>query len=224
MKEFLMIALSSAALTMSACGKSPTSSGNATLQYAPLSGANAASLSQPGLRFASILDSASSGLMALILGNQNAFAAVSSFTSFKICNDTLVITDVKGNTVPVNGSANQAGLGLLTFNSLATTPTALTSINIAANTQIKEIDITSAVNPSICPNFSDAVLFDPGNGAIHISQNTAFKFKYSTPLTIDGSAQNLTLLFGSIVTAMAAQGAGLNNSSIQSTAAAGTAQ
>jgi hypothetical protein len=220
---FLMFTFSTLGFAMSACGKTPA--GGVALQYAPLSGSSAASLSRPGFRFVSVLDSMSSGLMALLLGDHDAFAAtVSPFTSFKLCNDTLVITDVNGNTVPVNGAANQAGLGVLTFTSSATTPTTLTTLNLPANTQIKEIDITSAVNTTICPNFSDAVLFDPGTGAIHISQNTAFKFKYATPMTISGSAQNLTLLFGSIVTAMVAQGAGLNSSNIQTIAAAGTAQ
>jgi hypothetical protein len=165
-----------------------------------------------------------SGLINVFLGVRDAFATVPAFSSFKICNDTLVISDVNGNTVPINGSTNQAGLGVLTFNSSATGPTALTSINLPANTQIKEIDITSAVKSSLCPNFSDAVLFDPGSGAIHIVQNTAFKFKYSTPLVISGSDQNLTVQFGAIVSAMVAQGSGLNDSTIQAIAATGTAQ
>ena len=199
------------------CGKSPVA-GNVTLQSAPLAGPNAASIgSQSAYSVASIADTIGSTLLGLLVGSHDAYAAaVASFSSFKICNDTLVMTDVNGNTVPINGSTNQAGVGLLTFSSASTSSTVLgLPLNIASGTQIKEIDITSAVNTALCPGFPDAVAFDPGTGAVHISQNTAFKFKYANPLTITGSSQNLNLLFGQIVNGMVSLGVSLNNSTIQ---------
>lgn len=208
-----------------ACGGG-TGTGNPTvsLRSAPLAGPSAASLRYSGSWLAHLLEDAGHSIIELLVGDRSAFATVSVFTTFKMCNDTLVMTDVSGNTVPINGSANQAGLGVLTFSPTSTDPMLLTTISLPANTQIKEIDITSAIKPDICAGFGDAVLFDPGSGPIHISQNTAFKFKFASPLNITGSAQNLTVLFGSIVNQMVAQGQGLNNSNIQSIAASGTAQ
>ncbi|MGK5084551.1 hypothetical protein WDW37_14750 [Bdellovibrionota bacterium FG-1] len=197
------------------CGKAPIAAvtpiaaGKVSLLAAPLAGASAASLT--------------SGLLEFLLGERVAYAAVSSFGALKICNDTLVLTDTHGNTVAVNGSTNQAGLGLLSFSSASTSNTTLANLDVAAGTQIKEIDITSAISATLCPGFSYAVQFDPGSGPINITQNTAFKFTFSTPVTITGSAQNLTLLLGQIVNGMVALGAGLSNSTIQ-TVSAGQAQ
>lgn len=193
--------------SLTACGKTAGTS-NVSLKANPLAGSSAAMLSPLDHFFS-------------ILGMQSAHAAVSSFNAFSLCNDTLVITDSNGNTVSVNGSANQAGLGLLNFSPTATTPLALTSISIPNGTTIKEIDITSAVKPSACGGATYAVQFDPGSGVINITQNTSFKFIYSTPVTINNDT-TLTLLFGAIVNAMVGQGAGLSNSSIQTVAALGT--
>jgi hypothetical protein len=223
---FTLISFLAASLLVG-CGGGGTGTGNPgniSLQSAPLSGPNAASLRYRSGWFARVLEDAGQGLMDILVGDRSAFAAVSSFATFKMCNDTLVMTDVNGKTVPVNGSTNQAGLGVLTFSSTSTSPMLLTRIDVPANTQITEIDITSAVVPDVCSGFGDAVLFDPGSGPIHISQNTAFKFKFATPLNISGSAQTLNVLFGSIVSQMVALGQGLNNSNIQSIAASGTAQ
>ena len=221
-----LIALSVSAALLSGCGKTTAvAAGNVNLQAAPLAGAAAAALSRPaGFSLASIADTVSSGLLAALVGNQSAYAAVSPFTSFKLCNDTLVFTDVNGSTVAVNGSTQAAGLGLLTFTSASTAATALGApLTIAAGTQIKQIDITSAISTTLCPGFADAVEFTPNATAIHISQNTAFKFKFATPVTISGSSQTLSMLFGAIVTSMVAQSP-LNNSTIQTAAVLGVAQ
>jgi hypothetical protein len=68
------------------------------------------------------------------------------------------------------------------------------------------------------------VQFDVGSGPINITQDTAFKFTFANPVTVTGAAQNLSLLFGSIVNSMVSLGAGLNNSTIQSVAASGVGQ
>jgi hypothetical protein len=184
--------------------------GNVALQSAPLSGPNAAWQDRPTWLF--------NGLMDTLLGSRPAFATVSSFTSFKMCNDTFVMTDTSGNTVPINGQASEAGLGLLTFSPTSTSAMALVYANVAAGAQIQEIDITTAVKPDVCGGANYAVQFDPGSGPISITQNTAFKFQFSTPVTISGttaSPQTLTLLFGQIVNGMVSLGTGLNNSTIQ---------
>jgi hypothetical protein len=97
-------------------------------------------------------------------------------------------------------------------------------LNIAAGTKIKEVKITSAVKGSVCSNAAYAVQFDVGSGPINITQDTAFKFTFANPVTVTGAAQNLSLLFGSIVNSMVSLGAGLNNSTIQSVAASGVGQ
>jgi|GEM_PF-5556527 len=208
---------------MSSCGKNATpAAGNATIQSAALSPTSTASLSGPPSIFGYFADILTSRFMSFTLGERAAIAAtVSTFKTFQLCNDTLVITDTNGNTV----NPAKTGLGILNFSNSATTPTVLTSLNIAAGTQIKEIDITSAGNNPTCAAMgANAVVFDPGTGAINITQNTAFKFVYATPLTVTGSAQSLTLMFGAIVNGMVAQGTGLNNSTIQNIAVAGVAQ
>jgi hypothetical protein len=228
--QIVLPLISALALGSTACGKATaTAAGGVTLQAAPLAGSAAASLAQPhGFTFASIADSVGSGLLSLLVGDHAAYAAVSSFTSLKICNNNLVITDVNGNTVAVNGSTNQAGLGILSFSSSSTSATTLASVSIAAGTQIKQINITSAISTTLCSGFSDAVAFDPGSGVSHISQDTAFQFKFATPVTISGSAQTLNLLFGAIVTSMVTaannNGGVLSNSSIQTAAALGAGQ
>ncbi len=209
--QAVLMAMTLSVALLAGCGKS-----GVTLQAAPLAGASAAAHSQPAVwSFAFVADALSSGLMTLLTGARTAFAAVSPFTSFKFCNDTLVMTDVAGNTVAINGSTQQAGVGLLSFSSASTSATSIASLDIAAGTQIKEIHVTSAISTTLCPGFADAVEFDPGAGAIHIAQNTQFKFVYATPLTIDGSAQTINLMFGQIVDGMVALGAGLNDSTIQ---------
>ena len=206
-----LIAICLCPLALGGCGGGTGAGnpGNIALQSAPLAGPNAASLDRPGLWIAD--------LMETFMGLRSAFAAVSSFSNFKLCNDTLVMTDTNGNTVPINGSTSGTGLGLLNFSPTSTTPMALTSLTIVAGTQIKEIDITSAVKPDTCSGVSYAVLFDTGSGANLITQNTAFKFTFSTPMTITGNAQTLSLLFGQIVNGMVnlVNGSGLTNSSIQ---------
>ena len=199
------ILLASGLILAVGCGKktpAPTPAapaGNATVKYAPLSPTSTTLMSE----------------------GTELTATVATFKTLQLCNDTLVITDTNGNTV----NPEKTGLGILNFSNTATTATALTSLNIATGTQIKEIDITSAGNSPTCAAMgANAVVFDPGNGAINITQNTAFKFVYATPLVITGSAQSLTLMFGAIVNAMVAQGAGLNNSTIQTIAVAGVAQ
>lgn len=207
----LLIATALPLATGGGCGGGGTGTGNPgniALQSAPLAGSGAASLNHPELRVVPFL-------MDLLLGVRAAFASVSLFTSFKLCNDTLVVTDTDGETVAVNGSTEHAGLGILTFSPSSETPMSLTSVNIAAGIQIRQISVTSAIKPDICPGFSDAVEFDPGSGPIHISQNTAFKFVFATPLSVDGSAQTINLKLGDIVNGMVALGAGLNNSTIQ---------
>ena len=192
------------------CGGTGTgnpATANVVMQSAPLAGANAASLEHPGLWFIPLMD--------VLLGVRSALAAVSPFTSFKLCNDTLVMKDAGGNTIAVDGSTQHQGLGLITFSPTADTPMTLASLSIAAGTQVKEIDITSAISTTLCPGFSDAVEFNPNSGAIHISQNTAFKFIFATPVSITGTQQTLSLLLGQIVNGMVALGAGLNNSTIQ---------
>ena len=192
------------------CGGTGTGNppGNVLLQSAPLAGPNAASIDHPGFWITELIE-------RFLLGISPAYAAVSNFTLFKLCNDTFVMTDVNGGTVTINGTASGAGLGLLNFSPTATNPMGLTSLNIVAGTQIKEIDITTAVKPEICGGVNYAVLFDPGSGNIPITQNTAFKFKFATPVTITGSSQLFSLLFGQIVNGMVSLGTGLNNSTIQ---------
>lgn len=220
LRSALFVMLASTLFLAGGCGGTSTpaaSAGNATIQSAALAPTSTAFLGQPGSQFAFF-----ESLVSLLTGTRDAFAAtVSSFKTFQICNDTLVITDASGNTV----NPAKTGLGILTFSNSTTTPMTLTTLNIAANTQIKEIDITSAGSASTCAAMgANAVIFDPGTGAINITQNTAFKFTYSTPLTITGSAQSLTLMFGAIVNGMVAQGTGLSNSTIQSISVAGIAQ
>jgi hypothetical protein len=205
-----LILFAALACGISACGADSGGTGsgnpgNVALQYNPLSGSAAASLSPATFPFANWVDH----LIPF------AVAAVSSFTTFKMCNDTMVLTDTSGNTVSVNGETSQAGLGLLTFSPTSTTAQTLTTLSIATGVQIKEIKLTSAAKPSTCSGVTYAVQFDPGSGPINITQNTSFTFTLSTPLTISGSSQTLTLLLGQIVNGMVALGTGLNNSTIQ---------
>lgn len=158
-----------------------------------------------------------------ILGFQSAHAAVSTFAAFTLCNDTFIIKDVAGNPVKINGSATGTGIGLISVSPTATTALSVASFDIAAGTQVKEIYITSAVNPTLCGGAAYAVRFNPGSGNIDITQNTQFKFTYANPVSITGGAQELTVLFGSIINAMVGQGNGLTNSSIQTIAVSGTA-
>ena len=160
-------ALTALAALSTACGQTPTtatSAGNVSLVVPALAGANAASVqrSRTPLSLAWSIEGISSGLLSLMVGNTPAYAASRTFTSFKICNDTLVITDTDGKTVAINGKTSETGLGLLSFTSANTTETTLTSLNIASGTKIKEVKITSAVKGSVCSNAAYAVEFNPG--------------------------------------------------------------
>lgn len=192
-------------LIMASCGKE--NAGNVTIQSAPLSGPNAASFGKAAY-FAD--------LMSTLMGIQEAWASVSSFSTFKACNDTLKFIDSNGNVVKINGAESaEVGKGLLTFSPSSTAAMTIGSLNIPTGTEIKEIDITFAAVPSVCGGATYAVQFDDGvNGAKDITQNTAFKFQFSTPKVI-ADGETLSLLFGSIVNQMVSLGSGLNNSSIQ---------
>lgn len=207
---------------LASCGTSApsaTSSGNISLKSAALSTSSTASLRTPFVLspvgvFAELLNS--------LVGIHEAYAAtVSAFTTFQICNDTLVITDSSGKTL----NSSEAGLGMLTFSNSSTSSATLTSYTITSGTYIKQIKITSAGKKETCPSMGEnAVIFNPGSGAINITQNTSFTFSYSSPLLVTGNAQTVTLMFGAIVNAMAALGTGLNNSTIQTVTVSGTAQ
>jgi len=192
------------------CAKSTTS--GVSLKINPVAGPSAASLYSPMKIFSKFM------------GMTDAFASVSSFTSFKICNDTLVIKDVSGNTVLINGKEAETGVGLITVSPTTTTATTLTTFDLPKDTQIKEVYITSAVAPSVCSGANYAVEFDPTSAPISITQNTQFKFTFATPMVVTGEAQDLTVLFGAIIDSMVALGTGLNDSSIQTIAVNGTAE
>ena len=118
------------------CGGGTGTGNPLVLQAAPLAGPHSAALrSEPWLM----------AFMDLVLGVRQAFAAVSSFTSFKLCNDTLVMTDVNGNPIAIDGVTLHEGLGVLTFSPTIETPMTLASPGIAAGVEIKEIHVTSAV-------------------------------------------------------------------------------
>lgn len=212
------------ALMTTACGK--ISDGNVTVQTAPLSGSGAASLGRSGSMLARLADGMMQDLSKLLLGVNEAFAAVSSFSTFKACNDTLIFLDGDGKKLTLNGTdAPTVGQGLLTFSPSSGMGIVLGSLNIPAKTTISEVDITFAVVPSVCGGATYAVQFDNGvgSGVINVTQNTAFKFKYPTPISISGD-QAITLKFGAIVNAMVALGSGLNNSTIQTVAVQGAAE
>ena len=165
-----------AVLILSSCGKA---NGNVSIQSAPLAGADAARFSSPGAKLAD--------LMSSLMGIQQAWASVSSFTSFKACNDTLKFIDSNGNVVKVNGSeSSEVGRGLLDFSPSSTSAMTIGSITLTPGTMIKEVDITFAVVPSVCQGANYAVEFNPGSGARTITQNTAFKFQFSTAKEIVG--------------------------------------
>ena len=213
MKKFFGLVSAVVVLT-TGCGQKATSSQNLNLKSAPLAGPSAA-------RFMPLQN------MMGWIGLPLAHAAVSSFSSFQLCNDTLVMTDSNGNTVKVNGKESEAGVGLLTFSPAATTPMSIASLQVDSGVLIKEVKITSAVNPTLCGNADFAVSFTPLSSQIKITQNTEFKFTFASPLQVSGSSQDVTLLFGSIVNAMLSQagtGAGLTNSTIQSVVVGGVAQ
>jgi hypothetical protein len=216
-KRSRLIPLGLMAVTLSACGTTNSaSSGNVTIKSSPLAGANAASLMKNGVTFASVADGISQGLAQIFFGIQNAHAAVSSFTSFKACNDTFKFIDSDGNQLSISGSQNPSvGQGLLTFSPSSTDAMTIGSLDIPAGTVLSEIDITFAVAPTFCQGVSYAIQFDPGTGPINITQNTEFKFKFGSGKTITADAQSLNLLLGSIVTAMVAKGTNLNDSTIQ---------
>jgi hypothetical protein len=113
---------------------------------------------------------------------------------------------------------------LITLSFASTSVFTIANFSVPSGTQVKEVYITSAVQPSLCDGANYAVSFDAGGGPILITQNTEFKFTYTNPLTISGDAQDLTVLIGSIVNAMIELGPSLDNSTIQNIAANGVAQ
>ncbi len=213
----VVVAVTAASL-LTGCGK--PLDGNVTIQSWQLGGSGAASLKQKSL-FASLSKGFLDDLIAPLLGIKEAFAAVSSFSVFSACNDTLKFVDSNGNQISINGNANPSvGQGLLSFSSASSLPMTIGAITIPSGTAIKEIDITFAVVPSVCSGANYAVQFDNGigGGTINISQNTAFKFQFASPLTVSETPQTISLLFGNIVNDMVSKGNTLNNSTIQSVA------
>lgn len=202
----MILAATASALALSSCGKD---AGNVTLQSDSLAVAGTPA------RTSTLLAAAQgfNNLMTSLLGIRDAFAAVSPYTSFKACNDTLQFYNDKGEQLTIGGSQNiSVGQGLMDF-SPGSSPV-IGSVEIPEGTAIKEVDITFAVVPSVCAGANYAVQFDPGTGPINITQNTAFKFKFANPLTVQGQ-QSITLMFSSIVQAMIGLGANLDNSTIQ---------
>jgi hypothetical protein len=212
--SILMLLTSTLAAGFLGCGTTPAvSSGNVTLQTHQLAGSGAASL-QGSTKYAAM----AGDLVQRLLGIQNVWAAVSSFATFKACNDTLKLLDDQGHQLTINGSQNPSiGQGLLTFDPASGAPMTLGALTIPAGTVLSEIDITFAVVPSVCGGANYAVEFDngTGGGVRDITQNTAFKFTFASGRTITGSAETIDLRLGDIVNAMVAKGSALDNSTIQ---------
>ncbi|MGK5084549.1 hypothetical protein WDW37_14740 [Bdellovibrionota bacterium FG-1] len=194
------------------------SSENLTLQSAPLAGSSAASIDRPHHWLESVLRIAEFGLEEVFFGARSAFATVSSFGKFNVCNDTLIFLDGSGKQLSINGTTQPSvGRGLLSFSASSTQPMTIGNIAIPTGTIISEIDITFAVVPAVCAGANYAVEFDNGiGGGVHdITQNTAFKFNFASNYTITGKSQTITLLFGAIVSAMAQKGVELDDNTIQ---------
>lgn len=202
-------------LALVKCGGTGTGNpvtNNVLVQSNPLSGPGAALLSPRSAIFSGY------DLLAKLFQIQSAFASVSTFASFKVCNDTMKFIDINGNVISIDGASSVGvGTGLISFSPTSTTPMTIGSLKIEAGTAIKEIDITLATVPSVCQGANYAVQFDDGtHGPINITQNTAFKFMFpGSGVTVVNGLQTFTLLFGQIVNGMVSLGAGLNNSSIQ---------
>lgn len=205
-------------LLLSACGQPATGSGNVSITSNALAGPSAASIYRSDKSLFALFDRVGGLFSSALLGIRTAYAAVTPFTSFKACNNTLILRDQNGDPISINGSTSlEAGRGLLDFSPTSTAPMTLGSLSIPTGTQISRIDITFAATPSICGGASYAVQFDAGGGPIDITQNTAFRFDFASPKTI-AEVDAVNLKFGNIVDAMAALGGGLNNSTIQNVA------
>ena len=201
-------------LVLPACGGTGVGNpvtGNLTIQSNPLAGPSQGKVSpMQWLR--------PSHWFLMPLQSVPAVASVSSFSVFKACNDKMKFTDSSGNTISINGqSSAEVGSGLLNFSPTSTSPMTIGTVSVPSGVVIKEVEVTFAVVPAVCQGANYAVQFNDGvNGVKEITQNTAFKFTFSgAGLSVDGSVQSITLLFGQIVNGMVALGSGLNNSTIQ---------
>lgn len=206
--RMLMLALSiSAAALTTGCGR-----GGVTLQANPLAGPSAAKLLTPQQQF---FANAYEGLMKGFLGVNNAVASVSSFTTFKMCVDTVTYETLSGEakspTTPLQP-------GLISFSPTATTATSIAQIDIPKDTVLKNIKFTVANVPAVCSGADYSVLFNVSGTDIKLTQNVAFRFDFgSSGYTISGADQNISLFLGNIVNGMVtlANTTGLTNDSIQ---------
>jgi hypothetical protein len=200
---------------LAGCGKKDVAgNGHITLQTHALAGPSAAALRGAG-RYAAV----AGDLAGRLLGIGKAWAAVSSFATFKACNDTMIFLDQDGRQLSVNGLENPSiGQGLLTFDPSSGAPMALGTLDLPAGTVLSEIRVTFAVVPSVCSGANYAVQFDngAGGGVRDITQNTAFRFRFASPgRTISGADETIDLKLGDIVNAMVSLGSSLDNSTVQ---------
>lgn len=189
--------------------------GAVTLQSNPLAGPTAASLGKGRFDFATLGE----GLMNTFFGIEKAWATVSSFSTFQICLDTVTFERLDGSAETQNGSSNIVlNPGLLTFSPTSTDPMVIGSLNLTADSVLKDVKLTVASVPQLCgTNYS--VRFDSGtSGPVDLTQNVAFRFDFPVSgTTVTGSAQTLTLFLGQVVDGMVtlANAGNLNNSTIQ---------
>lgn len=203
---------------LSACGGTGTGNPVITIQSNPLAGPSSGAIEKRAPTYALLMDRLFRGF-GEFLGVRPAQAAVSSFAVFRMCNDTMVFKDANGTVIPFSSTTSpEVGQGLLDFSPTSQNPMTIGSLAIPVGTEISEINITFAVVPSVCSGANYGVQFDNGvgGGLKNITQNTAFKFLFTAGnLQVTSSTQTITLLFGNIVDGMAALGAGLDNTTIQ---------
>jgi hypothetical protein len=205
------------ALGTGGCGGAGTSVGNPamTLQTNPLAGPNAAS---NGARFLP-LALLERGLVEGLLGIQTALAAVSPFTTFRICLNTLEFERLDGSKEEQNGSSNiPLNPGLLTFSPVSHDPMTLGTLLLTEGSVLKNVKFTIATVPELCGGANYAIRFNSGTGDVDLTQNVAFRFDFPAEgLRITSESRGITLLLGAIVNGMVtlANAGNLNNSTVQ---------
>lgn len=200
-KRLIVPGVLALASLLTACGKEEAQSG-IPLESNPLAGANQAYSSHP-------LDLLQSLLVP------NAYAAVSSFTSFKVCVSEIV-WELQSGTA---GSSSTAPLkpGLLDFSPTSTEAKSIGNLDLEPGAVLKNIKFTIATKPDLCGGADYAVAFSAAStgGEKKVTQDMSFRFDFSGGAYTVAEGQKITLLLGDIVNGMVSLGASLDNSSIQ---------